>query len=116
MGLEGDRRHEVNMPIPSDLDLEDLIKCLGKYCIPLFCQQCYSFFYSVNNVTSHQQLLRLISATRMRHMVDNSLLYTFKYEALYLPTINFIIFVNTPFNESPKEQPRIAWLTSILSF
>jgi len=24
--------------------------------------------------------------------------------------------VNTPFNASPKEQPRIAWLTSVLSF
>lgn len=39
-----------------------------------------------------------------------------KYDKPYSPTINFIILVNTPFNESPKEQPRIAWLTSVLSF
>lgn len=39
-----------------------------------------------------------------------------KYKHLYSPTINFIISVNTPFNESPKEQPRTAWLTSVLSF
>lgn len=57
-----------------------------------------------------------ISFKYLKHNTIRSSHQPVKYKDLYSPTINFIIFVNTPFNESPKEQPRTAWLTSVLSF